>query len=482
MAISVYLLTVTKRKNSTLQPTTSGLTPVDVVLKTPTSEDAPSFLLSWSGAFSHNYLVWGSHYYWIDSVSYERNDLVRIDCSLDVLATYKSYITGSTQYVLYSSVSGGTWLPDPRMAILSDCTMDYDEKLPTIMWQHGEYILSVLGTNGCKSYITNQVNINKLLQDVQTANAALKTSLMNDWDYDGFDGADSVGAALKSMTDILTQTDLLGNAYQNAVSCIRSCIWVPFSAKNQDPIEDIWLGNYHTTAQGAPINAPIWEETVTLTIPWQYTDWRRVSCESMYLYLPLVGTISLNTAELVGLSQITIICSFGITDGTVAYQILAGSNIIGSYGGNCSAQYAIGINQQASAGQIANSMIAGIQKVAGGLTLGSIPSVNSVANAVMAVWDVGNTAFSTNPTVIGGIGGGAAGKLDLHVRLTSIAHNTVVTPADMGATMGLPTQKPIILSGCTGFCQCANAHVAAPAHGDQLNAIDMFLNSGFYIE
>ena len=38
------------------------------------------------------------------------------------------------------------------------------------------------------------------------------------------------------------------------------------------------------------------------------------------------------------------------------------------------------------------------------------------------------------------------------------------------------------LSTLTGYCQCANAHVAAPAMGAELDAIDLYLNSGFYIE
>ena len=48
--------------------------------------------------------------------------------------------------------------------------------------------------------------------------------------------------------------------------------------------------------------------------------------------------------------------------------------------------------------------------------------------------------------------------------------------------MGLPTMKPISLSTLTGFCQCANAHVEAPAQASELDAIDRYLNSGFYIE
>jgi hypothetical protein len=53
----------------------------------------------------------------------------------------------------------------------------------------------------------------------------------------------------------------------------------------------------------------------------------------------------------------------------------------------------------------------------------------------------------------------------------------------MQQTMGLPTMKPMALSGCSGYCQCANAHVAATgAEAQELDEIDAYLNSGFYIE
>jgi hypothetical protein len=84
---------------------------------------------------------------------------------------------------------------------------------------------------------------------------------------------------------------------------------------------------------------------------------------------------------------------------------------------------------------------------------------------------------------VGGIGGGAGVGLDLSIACYTVAHNTIVTPADMRDTMGLPTMKAMSLSTLTGYCQCANAHVAATgAESQELSEIDAFLNSGFYIE
>ena len=89
---------------------------------------------------------------------------------------------------------------------------------------------------------------------------------------------------------------------------------------------------------------------------------------------------------------------------------------------------------------------------------------------------------STIPTVIGGVGGGSGLGLGWHAECFTVAHSTVINPGDQAATMGVPTQKPLTLSSCSGYCQCVNAHVAAPAHGNVLTQIDAYLNSGFYIE
>ena len=64
----------------------------------------------------------------------------------------------------------------------------------------------------------------------------------------------------------------------------------------------------------------------------------------------------------------------------------------------------------------------------------------------------------------------------------TVAHDTVISPSEMASTMGVPTMKPLQLSSCSGFCQCANAHVELPAPLPEINAVDAWLNSGFYIE
>ena len=227
----------------------------------------------------------------------------------------------------------------------------------------------------------------------------------------------------------------------------------------------------------------------SVTIPWQYSDWRRTVCEEVYLYLPLVGLVNIPSDEIVNESSIDIQWSATATDGCIAYRITAGNQVIGTYGANCSVNVPLGISQQASAGEIVQSAIpavqntvsGGIQGAAKGGALGAIGGV--VSNLAVGAYDVANVALTRHNSCIGGIGGGAGVGLSLDATCFTVAHPTSLAPADMATTMGLPTMKPYALATLTGYCQCANAHVAASgAEAQELDEIDAYLNSGFYIE
>ena len=122
MAFTVSVGTVTKRKNSTYVPTTELSTDIDVVLKECCSDYSPVFILeNSSNTFDHNYLKWGGWYYFIDDVIREKNHMVTIKCNLDALATYKTNIIASTQFVEYDTTAN-TELVDTRLSIKTTAT------------------------------------------------------------------------------------------------------------------------------------------------------------------------------------------------------------------------------------------------------------------------------------------------------------------------------------------------------------------------
>lgn len=476
-----------KRRNSTKQP--GGLSDSrNCKLKETTSIDAPTFIIS-GDDFDYNYAQWGNRYYFITDVRSVHNGISEIDCVLDPLATYKAEILASTQYVTYSSVSGGAWLADTRLPVLKSVkAAKQTAAISSLFNESGFYVLTCVGKDGCNTFAADISNLHALLDKINDWSDDIIDDILNKHTYD----FSTVEDGLESIGKMATRTGVIGNAYEAAPSCIRSCIWVPFFATPfVNTGKELFLGQFDTGISLFTLNASPVKGSITIGIPWHFSDWRRSYCEDVYLYLPLVGMVSLSSDNLVQQSSITVKYSATATDGCVCYQIVSGNQIIGSYGGQCSANYPIGISQQASAGAIAQTAFEGLHKtVNAGFSAASqlhpVGIAGGVVDATMTGVEAGyntiDVAMSRNNSCIGGVGGGAGAGLDLNVTCYTVAHDTVVSPAEMQLTMGLPTMKPLQLSQCSGFCQCVNAHVEAPAMAAELDAIDAMLNSGFYIE
>lgn len=490
MAITAKFGSFSKRRNSTKQPTSELSDSRTITLKEGTSIDRPVFKVTGNN-FNYNYCEFQGKYYFIDEIISLHNNEIEVHCVMDALATYKTDILAGTHFVSYSSQSGGTWLPDTRIPLLKNTVTDRrTASLSSLFNTTGFYVLTATGKNGCKSFACDTSHLNQLLNRINTWQSDGITDIINDSMGLGYDFS-TEAKAIESLCKISTQSGFIGNAYSQAPSCIRSCIWVPFYAASfSEGGEQIFLGNFDCGLSPQPfkLKADPVTGSQSVTIPWIHSDWRRMY-DDVYLYLPLAGMIKLSSDSLTNVNALTIEYAATASDGVVAYTVKADSNIIGTFGGQCSANYPIGINQQASAGEIIQSIIAGGEKMVNAAINSSISPVSTAAagvgvalEGVNAVYDTLDVANTTHASTIGGVGGGAGSGLSLDIQCFVVSHDTIINPSDMAATMGLPTMKPMSLSGLSGFCQCANAHVEAPATAGELDAIDYYLNSGFFIE
>lgn len=477
MAFDIKLGIVSKKRNSTKIATEQEMTKtVSVVLKENCSDYNPVFLLNLpENVFPYNYVQWDNWYYFIDDVIRGRNNLFEVYCTQDVLATYKSYILQTTAFVAYSSVSGGAWLPDKRVPVKADCIVSRSTANLGIWRQDGAYILTVIGKNGACSYSVSLADLRRLISSVQDD--------MDDVYDTVIDIISDPPTGLTPEALATLQTSLMGNDFANAPSCIRSCIWIPFEPEGTYFQEYISLGNFETKVSGIVVNGEPRSGSVSVNIPWHYSDWRRAYCEDIYLFLPFVGMVGLSSDSLTNASSITIYYSYTVTDGQICYQVVSGGEIIGTYGGSCCSQYPIGINQRASSNDLFNTLLEGAGKTVSDLSHSAIPSVGTgVADAVITAIKTEQVMLSHHPSCVGGVGGGAGSGLPRDVVCYSVAHSTALEPSELAAVLGVPTQKVISLASCTGYCECINAHCAIPASSDAINAVDMFLNSGFFIE
>lgn len=487
-----------KRRNSTKQPV--SLSDVrTVTLKEGCSQDRPTFILTGNN-FNYNYCMWDSKYYFITDVVSLHNNLIEVNCVLDPLATYKAEILSSTQYVAYSSINTSIWLPDTRIPLLKNASVDKNvTTLNMLFTTGGFYVLCVVGKEGCETWMLDKLSMGALLDRISDWSDNLIDDILAG-NYPWTDPAspqqavtyDWTNSPQESFAKMNMLVGMVGNAYSDAPSCIRSCIWVPFMPSLfDDTAGNIFLGQFDTQVTTFRCKTEPASRTASVAIPWQHNDWRRAVCEEVYLYLPLVGMVSIPSDEVINETQIDITWSATATDGCIAYLVKAGNQIIGTYGANASVNYPIGISQQASAGEIVQTAFQGVKKTVSAALSGA-SSLNPMAigagltMAGMEGLDAGhqtaNVELSRHNSCIGGIGGGAGVGLDLDAVCFTVSHDTVVAPSAMQNTMGLPTMAPVQLTNCSGYCQCVNAHIDAPATAEELNAIDFFLNTGFFIE
>lgn len=491
MSISVSFGSFSKRRNSTKRPTNELSDTRSVTLKDLTSVDAPTFILT-GNEFDYNYAKWGNRYYFIKDIRSVHNGLCEVDCVLDPLATYKTEILSSTQYVSYSSHKSSDWLKDTRIPVLSSescsrssASLGIFDSAPVT----GRLILSVLGKNGVATYNCSIADVHLLLRDLEDWGDDGIKAIVNDDMQLGYDFS-TVKDGLESLSKMITQTGFFGNAYSQAPSCIRSCTWTALTdAAIGGASSRIYLGLYDTGYDGKIISTVAKTVNASVGIPWSYSDWRRCTCEDVYIYLPYSGVISIPSESISSASALSVTCSYSPTDGNLAYEIKAGNEIIGTYTGNCNAPYAIGLNQAASLGDVVQSVFQGAEKMMNvGLNTRVTPQ-SQVAGAIglgltgiEAAYDKVDTQFTRNATCIGSIGGCTGAGLETDIICFVVHHPSLYNPADHVDTLGYPTMKQMSLSGLSGYCQCVNAHVEAPAMAHELDAVDFYLNSGFFIE
>lgn len=480
----VYLFKYAKKENSTARPALETGRLLKCTLKDTCSLNRPDFLIDFDDMnawpdFSYIYVpVWGKYFFVRDWVN--EKPLWRASCEIDVLASYRSEILASTQYVSYSSVQGNAWLADTRIPVLKSTTVGSSSVALPFFLQGGWYILSCIGKTGSCLYALSLANLKALINSIAGGTDDFEQAAINRVDtYFGGQAPATAEEALYALAQVTTQNDILGKAYGNAPSCLRSCLFVPFVVQSQGG-ETIYLGNFNTGVTGVIVSAAPVTGSVSVSIPWHFSDWRRGYCEQVYLYLPLVGMVAVSSDNLTHTSTITVNYSYTCTDGTVAYQIVAGGEIIGSYGGSCAINYPLGVNQQASAGQVTQAITQGMTQAVSAGIVGNIPG--AIAGVAATAYNAMDVALTSHPSCVGGIGGGAGSGLSHSVTCYTVAHNTIIEPSAMRDTMGVPTMMPLQLSQCSGYCQCANAHVAANASLEELSAITVHLNSGFYIE
>lgn len=477
MAHTIYAGKVSKRRNSTLQPSLSAS--FDVLLKTPTSLHSPTFTIN-ASAFDYNYLKWDDRYYFVTDVVARNNNLWDVSAVIDVLATYKADILNTTAYVLYDSIAN-TELIDNRLPMKTTKSVSASTATCPLVPDSGCYILSLTGSNGTTGvYKVDSGQLSDLIDDISYImddifsvynNPPAQPTYTNDIAENIKIAANYFVDDLKWRLDCLRKpiTQLFGSG--NIPQNIRECRFIPFDVGTTAGSNTIYLGTFETQQSLSKLVTDTILRSATVSIPWQASDFRRRSpFTEIYLYLPYIGMTRLSAENLIGQTSLTVDYALSVRDGSIICTVSSGSEIIGQYSGNVGISVPVGISNL-NAAKVAQSILTGV---------GALATKNIGVIGMSAL----NFADSVTPnySCIGGLDGLAGIATNQNITCYTVFHDTIATPNQNLAIIGAPSMCSKSLGTLTGFCQCLDAHVAAPAEAQELDAIDSYLNSGFYIE
>lgn len=229
-----------KKPNSTKQPT--GGTDKSVVLKQPTSVLNPVFIIEGYN-LSWNYIKWGVRYYYVDDIVIVHNNIAEYHCSTDVMATYKSDIGGSSQYILRSASSYNGRIVDNYYPALAKNTHEANMITSPFNKSGGCYVVGIQGkgaggNGGAVTYYKGSASNIKAL----------------------------VNYMLSGGYEVTEISEELLKCIFNPLQYIVSCMWYPFDVPTMNGGVD--CGWWNVSGSGlARVSTLEWGTNFSITIP-----------------------------------------------------------------------------------------------------------------------------------------------------------------------------------------------------------------------
>lgn len=461
MIITLYEFS--KRKNSTKQPT--GGTDVDVKLKENTTVDSPVFIVQ-GNRFSVTYVKAFNQYYWVTSVTSLANGLCEIACKIDVLATYKNAIAGSSQFVLRSTSAYNDLIADNYVSMRQNYSFSTQLVDTGLFDSVGTYVLSVLNNIGSGAGFTTYY----LMTPTQIAALA---------QYCNQNLADT-----SSITDII---QWIQATFLKTADAVIDCKWLPVSlgvslvGGGVSTGEVLRVGKDDVAGvTGNRCTGPIIRTAnYNIIVPHKYSDFRKGSPYSNgLLYLPMYGCYQFNPLDFPDV--LTVRYDVDVITGDCTIFLMNHARIIATITCNMSVTMPVGKVGNNAGGTVASALGAVAGTVAAFATEGAstvVAGIGASASAINAI----TSAAAISPSAHGIMGGRSMTLHGLGIQCIIIASDTS-DPSNLTQIVGRPTMQYRSLSGLSGYVQCSEASVSVSANDTERDEINNFLNSGFYLE
>lgn len=423
--------------------------------------------------YNYAYIPYFNRYYFIDNIVFNMGRLEAY-LSCDVLASYKSYIGNSSQYVLRSSALQNVDIQDIHYPLTNNVTNKKVSISPIFAsgLDDGVYIVGIVNsatnTRGCTSYYA--------MTNAQFR--ALSHFLLSDPTYLNID-AEEISLALQK-------------ALINPMQYITSIVWLPI--KNFDiGTEPIKIGWWDTVGVTGKLISeyPIKNYSFDVQLhkhPQTNTrgDWVNGNTGTQIsLLLPPFGKIALDANKIVHNEKITISVDVDIVTGGATISVFGKKNSEtiedGSYSGLLYyAEAMIGVNMSVNS-IVQNSDFYSMQTLLNvqGFSVGSI--INSVNRIFETSVDPGiATAFiAPNYSSVKSGGNGSIAPLDT---LPELIFDFFQFAPDNNGDFGRPLCEVHKISELPGFVLCGSNELAIPGTREESEKIGNFLTGGFFYE
>lgn len=472
---------VEKKINSTKAFEYDKLTDVERVdFKQTTSMEHPSIYVTLnsiniSPQWNYCHCEETASFYWIRDISIRRGtaNIWEFQLELDPLATYRDTILKTDAFIEYgfnSDASGSTFrLQDTRQAVgmaprisavSSDITGD------AIDTGHGTIVMSAVGKNGLYAFALNTTVLGSLLSAVSLSWEVL-TKTMVDW--------------VTALPELMNKFVFGGDA----ISCIRSCIWLPvythLYAAGQTV--SITLGQFDTMVLGIPVSpSKKYNKHTSISIPWPAEDWKRMNCQ-IQLYVPFIGTLGIPVDQCNTASTVEIDWNLSLIDGSVTTLVTCGDYTVYAGSTNIASSYGIGSSNLNPTGMLsgAASAVTGAMQFGGGLLstitgFGAVGALQGASNMLQGV----QQAVSPINTTAGSLGGSSQTSLPLEAKLTLLYYQPI-DDEGFQKVYGYPVMK--VAKPVQGYCK-TRGFSCAPlnAKPDEIAYINAAMDSGVFIE
>lgn len=453
MQITAY--NFSKEPNSTKQPTTGR--DITCVLKNDCSIIRPVFELS-GYSLNDNYVKWDNRYYWIEDIVFKTNNIAEYHCREDVLATFKSYIGSSSQYIVRSAHAHTGSIIDMKYPATTSITKNEVEltTLHSSIMSTGFYVVGIqngitVDSGGVTYYVMNGATFRNLLAFMY-----------------GGTWLDTTEAYI----NLALQKELI-----NPMQYISSITWFPmsmtiFSNANVEPIKfGWWNSNINAKILTPGEFVQTFSQTVTLhrhpaaSTRGTYLNGNPFTRYTLFCYT--FGQIPIDANMFTESSSLTVSITVDLSTGKAKLQLVdASARVLRIYPGY--------IGQNVQIAQLTQGVVSPIASVVGGgvtagLTMNITPLASGIVSGIQSMVPQIQTSGESDSRL-------------WYYRVPTILSEHIALTSEDNEHLGRPLCVRGTISSYPGYNEIENPDLDIPANFMELEEIRTFMQSGFYYE